>query len=150
MEAYWSCKGAWGISPYKLNVVEAMEEDENIQVGVGNRLQHVWTTLMKELLGISYPTSHDGLPHLLPCRQLFCLLLWPALQTVVVCSVHYWPCTCSTVKLFDGLPQHLLWGMLPVFMFTASPLSLCSLLAPCQMAGNKMRHQQELCLFAGV
>ena len=65
------------VPPYELDVVEAVEEDEYIQVGVCHRLEHVWMAFVEEMLGICYAAGHDGLPHFLPCRQLLSLLLWP-------------------------------------------------------------------------
>ena len=57
--------------------MQAVEEDEDIQVGVCHRLEHVRMAFVEEVLGISHVAGHNGLPHLLPCRQLLSLLLWP-------------------------------------------------------------------------
>ena len=46
--------------------MEAVEEDEYVQVGVSHRLKHVWVAAVEKLLGIGHATRHDGLPHLLP------------------------------------------------------------------------------------
>ena len=76
--------------------MEAVEEDEYVQVGVCHRLEHVWMAFVEEVLSISHVAGHDGLPHLLPCRQLLSLLLWPA----VACAVP--------LPIFSGKSNHIL------------------------------------------